>query len=67
MWDMNDTSRHDTSTTTCPNCGGHNARATVTVNSGPWERQFLECSDCGQAVVAAWRNTHYQTVKDSAA
>ena len=63
---MNDTSKHELATSTCPNCGGHNARATVTVSSGPWERQFLECSDCGQSVVAAWRNTHDQT-QDSAA
>jgi uncharacterized Zn finger protein len=45
--------------TECPACGGHEVIEMVTVSSGIWERQFLECGACGRAIVAAWRNTHH--------
>lgn len=49
----------------CPGCGGHAANETVTVHSGPWERQFLQCSSCGREFAAAWRNAYYQPHSDT--
>lgn len=42
----------------CPSCGGNSAEIVVTVSSGIWERQFLQCKACSQALITDWSNTH---------
>jgi hypothetical protein len=43
-----------------PCCAEHSTNQTVTVISGQWEREFFQCSSCGQAFAAAWRNAYEQ-------
>jgi hypothetical protein len=55
---MRDTSNTGQVNASCPTCGAKSVEVLVTVDSGLWERQFLQCRACRQALVTEWSNTH---------
>jgi hypothetical protein len=48
-----------------PCCAGQATNETLIVSSGQWERQFFQCSSCGQAFAAAWRSAYYHRPEET--
>ena len=41
-----------------PTCRHARTVVTLTVTAFRWERQFLQCADCGRAFSEQWRDTY---------